>query len=120
MIPVIQYFVPPVPLIERGESRCEEGSKKSIHFNGSDEEYERKFDQLSEDQKLSKLCSDAGLKVVETGQYFCILDTQEGQQMEHLCREYTMPSMKGRTRIRGWILKNTRIGPVFNLKSLLS
>ena len=29
------------------------------------QEYERKFEQLSEDQKLSKLCSDAGLKLVE-------------------------------------------------------
>ena len=27
--------------------------------------YKRKFEQLSEDQKLSKLCSDAGLKLVE-------------------------------------------------------
>ena len=33
------------------------------------QEYERKFKQLSEDQKLSKLCSDAGLKLVERGQY---------------------------------------------------
>ena len=41
---------------------------------------------MSEDQKLSKLCSDAGLKLVETGQYFCTLDTEEGQQMQHLCR----------------------------------
>ena len=28
-------------------------------------DYENKFEQLSEDQKLSKLCSDAGLKFVE-------------------------------------------------------
>ena len=34
------------------------------------QEYERKFEQLSEDQKLSKLCSDAGLKLVEKGQHF--------------------------------------------------
>ena len=31
------------------------------------QEYERKFEHLSEDQKLSKLCSDAGLKLVERG-----------------------------------------------------
>ena len=42
------------------------------------QEYERKFEQSSEDQKLSKLCSDAGLKLVERGQYFCTLDTEEG------------------------------------------
>ena len=38
------------------------------------QEYDRKIEQLSEDQKLSKLCSDAGLKLVEQGQYFCTLD----------------------------------------------
>ena len=54
-------------------------------------EYGRKFEQLSEEQKLSKLCSDAGLKLVEQGQYFYTLDTEEGQQMQHSCRDYTMP-----------------------------
>ena len=51
------------------------------------QEYERKFEQLSDDQKLSKLCSDAGLKLVEKGQYSYTLDTGEGKQMQHLCRE---------------------------------
>ena len=55
------------------------------------QECERKFEQLSEDQKLSKLCSDAGLKLVEQGQHFKTLETEEGQQMQHFCREYTMP-----------------------------
>ena len=80
------------------------------------QEYERKFKQLSQDQKLSKLCSDAGSKLVEQGQYFCTLDTEEGKQMQHLCREYTMPRNQKGTRIRGRILKNTRIGPVLNRK----
>ena len=79
------------------------------------QEYERKFEQLSEDLELSKPCSDAGLKLVETGQYFYTLDTEEGQQMQHLCREYTMPRNEKGTRTRGWILKNTRIGPVLNI-----
>ena len=80
------------------------------------QEYERKFEQLSEDQKLSKLCSYAGLKLVERGQDFFSLDTVEGQQMQHLCREYTMPRNDKDTRIRGWVLKITRIGPVLNIK----
>ena len=80
------------------------------------QEYERKFEQLSEDQKLSKLCSDAGLKLVETRQYFYTLDTEEGQQMQHSCREYTMPRNDEGTRVRGWIRKDTRIGPVLNIK----
>ena len=80
------------------------------------QEYDRKFDQLSEDQTLSKLCSDAGLKLVERGQYFYTLETEEGQQMQHLCREYTMLRNEKGTRVRGWIRKNTRIGPVMNIK----
>ena len=80
------------------------------------QEYDRTFEQLSEDQKLSKLCSDAGLKLVERGQYFRTLDTEEGQEMQHLCREYTMPRNEKKTRTRGWILKNTRIGPVLDIK----
>ena len=46
------------------------------------QEYERKVEQLPEDQELSKLCSGAGLKLVETGQYFCTLDTEEGPQRQ--------------------------------------
>ena len=80
------------------------------------QENERQFEQLSEDQKLSKQCSDAGSKLVEQGQYFFSLDAEEGQHMQHLCREYTMPRNERGTRIRGWILKNTRIGPVLNIK----
>ena len=62
------------------------------------QEYERKFEPLSEDQKLSKLCSDAGLKLVQKEQYFYTPDTEEGQQMQHSCREYTMPRNEKRTR----------------------
>ena len=80
------------------------------------QEYERKFERLSEDQKSSKLCSDAGLKLVATGQDFYTLDTEEGQQMQLLCLEYTLPRNEKGTRIRGWILKRTRIGPVLNIK----
>ena len=41
---------------------------------------------------------------------------QKGQQMQHLCRECTMPRNEKGTRVRGWILKNMRIGPVLNIK----
>ena len=36
--------------------------------------------------------------------------------MHHLCREYTMPRNEKESCMRGWILKNTRIGPVLNIK----
>ena len=32
------------------------------------QEYEQRFEKLSEDQKLSRLCSEAGLRLVEIGQ----------------------------------------------------
>ena len=79
------------------------------------QEYKRKFEQLPEDQTLSQLCSDAGLKLVAQGQCFYTLFTEEGQQMQHWCREYTMPRNEKETRIRGWILKNTWIGTVLNI-----
>ena len=44
------------------------------------------------------------------------LDTEERQQLQHLCREYTMLRKEKGTRIRGWTLKKTRIGPVLNKK----
>ena len=47
-----------------GETWCENTTENS--------------DNCQKDQKLSKLCSDAGLKLVEIGQYFNTLDTEEG------------------------------------------
>ena len=77
------------------------------------QDYERKFEQLSEDQKLSKLCSDSGLKIVEKGQFFITLDEEEGpNEMKNLCREYTLPRSEEASRVRGWVVGNTKIGPV--------
>ena len=42
------------------------------------QDLEHKFEQLPEDQKISKLCCNAGLKIVETGQLFITLDEEEG------------------------------------------
>ena len=36
--------------------------------------------------------------------------------MQHLCREYTMPRYEKKTRAKGGILKNTRIGPVLDIQ----
>ena len=36
--------------------------------------------------------------------------------MQHVCREYTIPRNEKGTRVRGWIRKDTRIGPVLNMK----
>ena len=63
------------------------------------QDYERRFEQLSDDQKLSKLCSDAGLRIVERGQYFLTLDTEEGaNEMGYLCQAFSMPRCEKKTR----------------------
>ena len=68
------------------------------------QEYERKFEQSSEDQKFSKLCFDAGLKLVEQGHYFHTIDREEGQQMQHLRKECTMFSNeKGLVNTVSWV-----------------
>ena len=85
-----------------GETKCKNTSENS--------------NNCQKTRKLSRLCYDAGLKLVEQGQYLYTLDTEKGQQMQHLCREYPMPRNEKETRIRGWILKNSRIGPVLNIK----
>ena len=35
--------------------------------------------------------------------------------MQHVCREFSMPRSEEGTRAKGWILKNTRNGPVLNI-----
>ena len=60
------------------------------------------------------------LKLVETGQYFYTLGREEGLQMQHFFRKQTMLRNEKKTRVKGWILKNTRIGPTLENKSLLS
>ena len=53
------------------------------------QEYGRKFEVLPDDQKLSKLCSDAGfLKNIGTSQFF--ITSEEGSEvMQTACREHT-------------------------------
>ena len=76
------------------------------------QEYEQQFEQLSDAQKLSKLRSNAGLKTVERGQYFVTLDAEGPSGVVLLCRECTLPRNDLRSRARGWIRKDTKIGPV--------
>ena len=81
------------------------------------QEYEHKFEQLPEDQKLSNLCCDAGLNIVEKGQFFITLDEEEGpDEMKNPCREYTIPRSEEASRVRGWILGNTKIRAVLDVK----
>ena len=71
-------------------------------------EYEQKFADRPEDQKLTKLCSHAGfLKNIRKGQFFITLDEEN---VRYLARNQDV------SRARGWIRGNTKIGPVLEVK----
>ena len=80
---------------------------------------EERIEKLSQQNKLSKFCMDAGfLSVVENGQYFMTKDTGVLTQFNTLaCREYTLPREEAASQPRGWIQGNTKIGPVLEVAS---
>ena len=79
------------------------------------QQYEERIERLSQQDRLSKFCMDAGfLSVVEIGQYFMTKDTGE-QFYAMACREYTLPREDGASQPRGWIQGNTKIGPVLEV-----
>ena len=79
------------------------------------QQYEERIERLSQQDKVSKFCMDAGfMSVVEIGQYFMRKDTRE-QFYTVACREYTLPRNDGSSQPRGWIQGNTKIGPVLEV-----
>ena len=84
---------------------------KTFHYK----QYEERIERLSQQDKVSKFCMDAGfLSVVEIGQSFMTKDT--GEQFQAVaCREYTLPREEGSLQPRGWIQGNTKIGPVLEV-----
>ena len=77
--------------------------------------YEERIKSLSQTNRVSKFCMDAGfLSVVEIGQYFMTKDTGE-QFFARACREYTLPRSDESSQPKGWIQGNTRIGPVVEI-----
>ena len=76
------------------------------------------IEKLSQQDKLSKFCMDAGfLNVVEIGQYFVTKDTAEFSQFTDAvaCREYTLPREEEAFEPKGWIRGNTKIAPVLGV-----
>ena len=63
------------------------------------------IEQLSQQDRLSKFCTDAGfLNVVEIGQYFMTKDTAEFLHFRAAaCREYTLPGDEDLSEPKGWI-----------------
>ena len=80
--------------------------------------YGERVEKLSQQDRLSKFCMDAGfLNVVEIGQYFMTKDTAEFSQFTDAvaCREYTLPRDEETSEPKGWIRGNTQIGPVLDV-----
>ena len=85
------------------------------HQNLLLQRYEERIKLLSQENKVSKFCMDAGfIHVVEIGQYFMTKDTEE-QFFARACREYTPPRNDESSQPKGWIQGNTRIGPVLEI-----
>ena len=79
---------------------------------------ENEIEQLSQQDKLSKFCMDAGfLNGVQIGQYFMTKDTAEFSQFTDsvACRECTLPRDEETSQPKGWIQGNTKIGPVLEV-----
>ena len=82
------------------------------------QKYGERIEKLSQQDKLSKFCMDAGfLNVVEIGQYFMTRDTAEFSQFTDAVarREYTLPRDEEASEPKGWIRGNTKIGPVLEV-----
>ena len=80
------------------------------HQNLLLQRYEERIERLSQENKVSKFCMDAGfISVVEIGQYFMTKDIGE-QFYAKACREYTLPRNDGSSQPKGWIQGNTKIG----------
>ena len=79
------------------------------------QQYEERMEWLSQNDRLSKFCVDAGfLSVVEIQQYFMTKDTGDMTQFHTVaCREYTVPREDGSSQPRGFNLgKYKKFGPV--------
>ena len=81
------------------------------------QQYGERTEKLSQQDKLSKFCMDAGfLTVVVNGQYFMTKDTAEFSQFRAVaCREHTLPRDEEASQPKGWIQGNTKIGPVLDV-----
>ena len=81
------------------------------------QQHGERIEKLSQQDKLSKFCMDAGfLSVVENGQYFMTKDTGDLTPFNTVaCREYTLPREEEASQPKGWIQGSTKIGPLLEV-----
>ena len=87
------------------------------HQNLLLQRYEERLKLLSQENKVSKFCMDAGfVHVDEVGQYFMTKDTGDFTKFHTVaCREYTLPRNDESSQPKGWIQGNSRIGLVLEI-----
>ena len=87
------------------------------HQNVLLQQNEERIKLLSQENKVSKFCMDAGfVHVVEVGQYFMTKDTGDFAKFHAVaCREYILPRNDESSQPRGWIQGNMRIGLVLEV-----
>ena len=86
--------------------------KTDALLNCDDRSHKDRIANLSQQDRLSKFCMDAGFEnVVEIGQYFMTKDTVEFSQLTDAmaCREYTLPRDEETSEPKGWIRGNIKI-----------
>ena len=85
------------------------------HLNFLLQQYEERIEKLSQTDRVSEICMNAGfISVVEVGQYFMSKDNGE-QFYAKACREYTLPRSDGSSQPKGWIQGSTKIGLVLEV-----
>ena len=83
------------------------------------QKYGERIEKLSQQDKLSKFCMDAGfLNVVEIGQYFMTKDTAEFSQFTDAvaCREYTLPRDEEASEPKVGSEGTPKLGPYWKLQ----
>ena len=79
-------------------------------------EYEQKFADLVEQEKLTKLSSNAGFsKNIEKGQFFITFDDDTFDKLMESCREFILSRSDESSQVKRWIFRNTKIGPVLDV-----
>ena len=106
-------FVPTMSLMKTPAPSTDDPAQEDLL-----QKYQERVERLSQQNRVIKICTDAGfLTTVDVGQYFTTEDTEEFPQFTEsvACRDYTLPRDEKSSDPKGWIRRNTKIGPVLEV-----